>query len=166
MKEFKPYSKEVMKHFVHPKNMGKMKNPDGVGEAGNIYCGDIMKLYLKIRKNKISDIKFECLGCVVAIANTSLLTTMVKGKKLIDVLKITKEDILRKLGQVPVTKIHCSILALDALNEAIFDYYSKNNLKIPSKLQREHERIQQTVKTLESKYRKYLEFEKKVLEKK
>ena len=100
------YSKEIIKHFKKPQNVGKIKDADGIGEAGNLLCGDIMKLYLKIEKNKkgekvIRDIKFETLGCIVAIANTSLLTTLVKGKTINDALRIKKEDLVKRLGPLP-----------------------------------------------------------------
>jgi len=136
------YSKEIIKHFKNPKNVGKIKKPDGSGEAGNILCGDIMRLYLKIGENKkgekiIEDIKFETLGCIVAIANTSLLTTLVKGKTIKEALSFKKEDLIKKLGQpLPPFKIHCSILAVDALKEAIYDYYLKNKLEISEDLER------------------------------
>lgn len=165
------YTKEIMRHFTNPRNMGRINNPDGVGEAGNIQCGDLMKLYIKVKKDKktgkgkISDIKFECLGCVVAIANTSLITTMVKGKSLEEAIRIEKEDILKKLGSVPSTKVHCSILATDALYEAIYDYYKKNNLSIPKVLLDKHIRIKQTIETLEKRYAKHIEFEREVMRK-
>jgi len=165
------YSKEIFKHFKNPKNVGKIKKPSGVGEAGNLICGDVMKLYLKIEKNKkgeriIKDIKFETLGCVVAIANTSLLTTMVKGKKLEDVLKIKKEDLIKRLGQpLPPIKIHCSILAADALKEAIYDYYLKNEIEISKDLEKKHQRITKTKEELEKRYKGFQTFEKEVLKK-
>ena len=164
------YSKEIFKHFKNPKNVGKIKKPSGVGEAGNLICGDVMKLYLKIEKNKkgeriIKDIKFETLGCVVAIANTSLLTTMVKGKKLEDVLKIKKEDLIKRLGQpLPPIKIHCSILAADALKEAIYDYYLKNEIEISKDLEKEHQRITKTKEELEKRYKGFQAFKKEILE--
>jgi len=101
------YSKEIMKHFKNPQNVGKIKNPDGLGRAGNLTCGDIMYLYLKITRDKkgreiIKDIKFETFGCTVAIANTSLLTTMVKGKTLEEAMKITKDDLIKKFGEIPI----------------------------------------------------------------
>ncbi len=163
------YSKEIMKHFRTPQNVGKIKNPSGTGEAGNIICGDVMKLYLKINKNKkgekiIKDIRFETLGCIVAIANTSLLTTMVKGQKLEDALKIKKEDLIKRLGQpLPPFKIHCSILAIDALKEAIYDYYLKNKLEIPEDLEKEHQRITKTKEELEKRYKGFQAFEKEIL---
>ena len=163
------YSKEIIKHFKNPKNVGKIKKPDGSGEAGNILCGDIMTLYLKIEKNEkgekiIKDVKFETLGCVVAVANTSLLTTMVKGKKLEDVLKIRKDDLIKRLGQpLPLFKIHCSILAVDALKEAIYDYYLKNKLEIPEDLEKGHQRITKTKEELEKRYKGFQAFEKEIL---
>jgi len=151
-----------MKHFRNPKNLGKMKNPDAVGEAGNLLCGDVMRIYLKIKekngKKIISDIKGEVFGCVVAIANTSVLTTMVKGKSLEDAVKIDKMQLIEKLGgvkKIPPTKLHCSILAVDALREAIYNYYLKNKLKIPKELEQEHKRIQNVLKMIERRYKKY-----------
>lgn len=165
------YSKKIMKYFLHPKNMGKLVNPDGIGEAGNIVCGDLMKLYLKIGKNKkgedkISDMKFECLGCAVAIANMSILTTMVKGKTLKEAMKIEQKHILKKLGEVPVVKLHCSALAVDALSEAIYDYYKKNKLSIPKKLLERHERVKKTIEILEKGYKEHIGSERILLDKK
>jgi nitrogen fixation NifU-like protein len=161
----------VLKHFKHPKNQGIMKNPSAVGEVGNIQCGDVMKLYLKIKKNEkgekiISDIKFECLGCVVAIANTSLITTMVKGRTLKEAMKIEQRDILKKMGKVPITKVHCSVLAVDALSEAIYDYYKKDNFLVPRELEKKHKGIQQALKYVEKKHKGYIEFEEKIWGKK
>ncbi|MEM0243380.1 MAG: iron-sulfur cluster assembly scaffold protein [Candidatus Aenigmatarchaeota archaeon] len=139
------YSKEIMKHFKNPKNVGRIKNADGIGEAGNLVCGDIMRIYIKVseknNKKVIKDIKFETFGCVVAIANTSLLTTLVKGKTIEEALSIKKEDLIKKLGKVPPIKIHCSVLAIDALKEAIYDYLKKQNLPIPKELEEDHKRI-------------------------
>jgi len=109
-------------------------------------------------------VKFETLGCVVAIANTSLLTTMVKGKKLEDALKIKKEDLIKRLGQpLPPFKIHCSLLAVDALKEAIYDYYLKNKLEIPEDLEKGHQRITKTKEELEKRYKGFQAFEKEIL---
>ena len=163
------YSKEIIKHFKNPQNVGIIKNPSGAGEAGNIYCGDIMKLYLKIGENKkgekiIEDIRFETLGCIVAIANTSLLTTLVKGKTIKEALSFKKEDLIKELGQpLPPFKIHCSVLAVDALQEAIYDYYSKNKIKIPEDLEKEHQRIIKTKEELEKRYKGFQTFEKEIL---
>jgi len=163
------YSKEIIKHFKNPKNVGKIKKPSGRGEAGNILCGDIMTLYLKIGENKkgekiIKNIRFETLGCIVAIANTSLLTTLVKGKTIKEALSFKKEDLIKKLGQpLPPFKIHCSILAVDALKEAIYDYYLKNKLEIPEELEKEHQRIIKTKEELEKRYKGFQTFEKEIL---
>jgi len=164
------YSKTIIEHYKRPRNVGKIKNANGIGETGNILCGDVMKLYLKIKKNKkgedfIEDVKFETLGCIVAIANTSLLTTMVKGKTLRKALKIKKEDLIKKLGQpLPLFKIHCSVLAVDALKEAIYDYYSKNKIEIPEDLEKEHQRITKTKEGLKKRYKEFQTFEKEILE--
>ncbi|MGC8981735.1 MAG: iron-sulfur cluster assembly scaffold protein [Minisyncoccia bacterium] len=164
------YSKKIIEHFKNPKNVGKIKNPSGIGDAGNLLCGDLMKIYIKVEKNKkgediIKDIKFETLGCIVAIANSSLLTTLVKGKKIDEALKIKKEDLIKRLGQpLPPFKIHCSVLAIEALKEAIYDYYYKNKIKIPKELEEEHKRIVKIKKEIEKRYKKFREFEKKVLE--
>ncbi len=102
--------------------MGKIKNPDGVGTAGNPICGDILKLYIKVKNKIITDIKFETLGCAAAIAVSSVLTEMVKGKKIDEALKIKNEDIVKELGGVPPHKVHCSVLGAEALKTAIEDY--------------------------------------------
>jgi len=116
------YSKEVLKHFKHPKNMGEMKKPDGVGQVGNPSCGDQLRLYIKVKNNKIEDVKFETLGCAVAIAVSSVVTEMAKGKTLDQALKITNQDVSKALGGLPDFKMHCSNLAAQALKEAIKDY--------------------------------------------
>jgi len=164
-----PYSKEIIRHFKNPKNLGRIKNPDAIGEAGNLVCGDTMRIYLKVKekngKRIISDVKGEVFGCVVALANTSLLTTMVKGKRLEDALKIKKEDLIRKLGgrsKIPPIKIHCSILALDALHEAIYNYYKNNKLPIPKSLEKEHERIKASIKIIERRHKEFLELERRL----
>jgi nitrogen fixation NifU-like protein len=128
-------------------------------------CGDIMELYIKVKKDKIADIKFQTFGCVVALAVSSMLTEMTKGKALEDAIKITNKDILKKSGPVPPIKIHCSVLAADALHEAIYNYYSKNKKEIPESLKREHERIQNTLKQVEETHKEFTEFEEKILNK-
>lgn len=122
------YSQKVLQHFRHPKNMGQLKNPDAIGQAGNPVCGDVMKLYLKIDKDRIKDIKFETLGCAAAIANSSILTEMVKGKTLEQALKVNKEQIVKELGGLPPIKIHCSLLAIEALKNAIQDYQGRKSV--------------------------------------
>ncbi|MBU1132385.1 iron-sulfur cluster assembly scaffold protein [Patescibacteria group bacterium] len=121
------YSKKLLEYFKNPHNQGKIKDADAVGEAGNIKCGDIMKIYIKVKKNQageeiIDDIKFETLGCAAAIAASSSLTDLAKGKTLDSAMKITKQDIVEELGGVPLIKQHCSILAQNALKKAIENY--------------------------------------------
>ena len=120
------YNKKVLKYFLKPKNRGKLKNPDGVGMVGNPVCGDLMKIYIKVSKDeKIKDIGFETLGCVAAVASSSITTEMAKGKTLKEALKIKKDDIVKELKGLPKEKIHCSVLANQALKKAIENYYSK-----------------------------------------
>ncbi|MGB9911461.1 MAG: iron-sulfur cluster assembly scaffold protein [Microgenomates group bacterium] len=123
------YSKKVLEHIRRPRNMGEIKNPDGVATVGNRVCGDIMKLYLKIGKKEgkeyIKDIKFQTLGCGAAIATSSIITTMVKGKLLSEAEKITNQAVTKALGGLPPAKIHCSLLAVDALKKAIENYRKK-----------------------------------------
>lgn len=150
------YTKKVIEHFRHPHNMGRIKNPDGVGMAGNIYCGDLMQLYIKIGKNKqkkeiIKDIKFETLGCPAAIATTSVVTDLVKRKTLEEALKFENDEIVKKLGGLPSTKYHCSLLAIDALTQAIYDYLSKNKKPIPKEIEKRHKRIEKEKKEIEKK---------------
>lgn len=167
------YSEEIMNHFRHPRNVGRMRDYDGLGKVGNLLCGDILWLYIKIGKNKqgkeiIKKASFSTFGCTVAIANSSLITTMVKGKTLEEAMRIKKEDLLKKLGKVPPFKIHCSLLAADALSEAIYDYFSKNKLPIPKELQERHEKIQKHLKIIEERYKEYIDYidlEKKIQEK-
>ncbi len=135
------YSKKVLQHFRHPKNMGKLKNPDGIGKVGNPICGDVMTIYIKVKNKKITDIKFETFGCVSAIASSSIITSLVKGKKIDYVLKLTKDNVIKKLGGLPPIKIHCSVLAVDTIHEAIYDYLKKKKLKIPKFLEKRHELI-------------------------
>lgn len=154
-----------MKHFKNPKNVGIIKNPDGKGRIGNMQCGDIMELYIKVKNNKISDIKFQTFGCVVAVAVSSILTEMVKGKTIEQAMKITNKDILNKSGKVPLIKIHCSILAADALKEAIYNYLYKSKKSIPEELKKDHDRIINTLKHVEETHKEFTEFEEKILEK-
>jgi nitrogen fixation protein NifU and related proteins len=134
------YSKKVLEHFQNPHNYGKMKNPDGVGKVGNMRCGDVMYLYIKINKKEvITDIKFETLGCAAAIATSSVVTDLAKGKNIFEALKISSQNVVDSLGGLPVIKIHCSLLAADALAEAIYDYLTKNKKEIPDNLKKKHE---------------------------
>ncbi len=124
------YSKKVIDHFMHPHNQGVIKNADGIGVVGNPVCGDIMKIYIKVEKNKskgefIKDIKFETLGCAAAIATSSMVTDLAKGKSLKDALKISRNDVSQNLEGLPPIKMHCSNLASDALKAAILNYQKK-----------------------------------------
>ncbi|MFH0852597.1 MAG: iron-sulfur cluster assembly scaffold protein [bacterium] len=119
------YSKEVIEQFLHPKNMGGMENADGVGTVGNIMCGDQMTLYIKIKNDVIADIKFESFGCAAAIATSSMITEMAKGKTIEEAERLTRDDVAKELGGLPPIKIHCSNMAAEALKKAIEDYRSK-----------------------------------------
>ncbi|HNP74956.1 MAG TPA: iron-sulfur cluster assembly scaffold protein [bacterium] len=126
------YSEKVLDHFHHPRNQGKMKAADGIGQVGNPVCGDIMKIYIKVGQNAdsvpiIEDIKFETLGCGAAIATSSMLTEMAKGKTIDEALKIGKLEIAQELGGLPEAKLHCSILAHDGLKAAVADYRQNKN---------------------------------------
>jgi len=120
------YTQKVLDHFKNPHNQGEMKDCDAVGQEGNPVCGDVMKIYLKIKDNVIADVKFETLGCAAAIAVSSDLTDMVKGKTLDEAMKITKDDVVKDLGGLPPFKVHCSMLGVDALRKAIKNYQDKN----------------------------------------
>jgi nitrogen fixation protein NifU and related proteins len=119
------YTQKVIDHFKKPHNQGVIKNADAIGQAGNPVCGDVMKIYLKVSNNKIKDIKFETLGCAAAIAVSSSLTDLVKGKTLDEALAVTKDKIVEDLGGLPPVKIHCSMLGVEALHEAIKKYQKK-----------------------------------------
>ncbi|MDH5449679.1 MAG: Fe-S cluster assembly scaffold protein NifU [Candidatus Bathyarchaeota archaeon] len=119
------YSEKVMDHFRNPRNMGEIPDADGVGTVGNPVCGDVMTVYIKIKDNKIDDIKFKTFGCGAAIATSSMITELAKGKTLDDALKITRANVAEGLGGLPPIKMHCSNLAADALHAAIKDYKEK-----------------------------------------
>lgn len=116
------YSEKVMDHFMNPRNVGEIENPDGVGEVGNARCGDIMKVFLKIENNIIVDVKFKTFGCGAAIATSSMSTEMIKGKSVDDALALTNKAVAEALGGLPPVKMHCSVLAEDAIKAAIEDY--------------------------------------------
>lgn len=121
------YSDKVMDHFSNPRNVGEIENADGVGEVGNAHCGDIMKVYLKIDDNIISDVKFKTFGCGAAIATSSIATEMIKGKTVEEALQITNKAVVEALDGLPPQKIHCSVLAEEAVKTAIEDYQKKHN---------------------------------------
>lgn len=124
------YTEKLIEHFRNPRNMGKMENPDGVGKVGNPTCGDVMYLYIKVKDEKIEDIKFETFGCAAAIGTSSVVTEMAKGKTLDEALKITKQDVANEVGGLPPIKMHCSVLAADALRAAINDYRAKQKVAV------------------------------------
>ncbi|UCG68401.1 MAG: Fe-S cluster assembly scaffold protein NifU [Thermoplasmata archaeon] len=119
------YSEKVMEMFRNPKNMGEIENPDGVGRVGNPKCGDLMELYIKVENDIITDVKFKTFGCAAAIATSSMITEMAKGKTLDEALEITRQDVAEELEGLPPIKMHCSNLAADALHAAIEDYRKK-----------------------------------------
>ncbi len=120
-----PYNPVVMDHFTHPRNMGEMDDPDGVGETTNPVCGDTMRLFIKVADNRVIDATFLTFGCGAAIASSSITTEMIKGKTIDEVLRISDQDVVNALGGLPPTKRHCSILAEKALNAAVSDYRKK-----------------------------------------
>ena len=122
------YSKKVMEHFTHPRNVGEIPDADGIGEVGNPKCGDIMKMYIKVKDNIITDIKFKTFGCGSAIATSSIATEMIKGKPLSEALKLTNQAVVEALDGLPPVKIHCSVLAEQAIKAAISDYYTRQGI--------------------------------------
>jgi nitrogen fixation NifU-like protein len=132
MEKILPYSEKVMDHFMNPRNIGEIENADGVGTVGNPVCGDVMRLYLKIRDGIIVDAKFKTFGCGAAIASSSILTEMLKGKPVEEAKKISNEAVVEALGGLPPVKRHCSVLAEEALEAALNDYYQKQQNKATS----------------------------------
>lgn len=143
------YTKKVIEYFTHPKNVGEIKNADGVGTVGNIACGDMMTLFIKVKNNKIADIKFKTFGCAAAIATSSMITEMAKNKTVEEAMKIGKGDVADELGGLPPIKQHCSNLAAESLHEAIYDYMKKNKKKIPKELEEEHKRLKKHLDIVE-----------------
>jgi len=119
------YTEKVMDLFMNPKNAGRMENPDGVGEVGNARCGDIMKIYIRVKDDRIEDVSFETFGCASAIASSSMVTEMVKGMTLDEALALSNKEVVNALGGLPPQKIHCSVLAEEGIRAAIEDYRSK-----------------------------------------
>ena len=121
------YSEKVMDHFRNPRNVGEMKNPDGIGEVGNAKCGDIMRMYIKVKDCIITDVKFMTFGCGSAIATSSMATELIKGKPIEQALELTNQAVVEALDGLPAHKIHCSVLAEEAVKAAIEDYYKKQS---------------------------------------
>ena len=128
------YSELVMEHFMHPRNVGVIEDPDGVGKVGNPICGDVMEIFIKVKEGRIADIKFRTFGCGAAIATSSIATEMVKGKTLEEAMKLSRKAIADALGGLPANKMHCSNLAAEAIKKAIEDYYSKHPDARPGKV--------------------------------
>ena len=122
------YSEKVMDHFANPRNVGEIENADGVGEVGNPKCGDIMKMYLKINNGVIEDVKFKTFGCGAAIATSSMATELIKGKTIEEALKVSNKAVMEALDGLPPVKVHCSVLAEQAIKSALSDYYTKNGI--------------------------------------
>ena len=139
------YSEEVMDHFMNPRNVGEIEDADAVGEVGNAKCGDIMRMYLKIENDIIKDVKFKTFGCGSAIATSSKATEMIKGKNIKDAARLTNQAVVESLNGLPKIKIHCSVLAEQAVKAALLDYCKKNNLDVKKtlgedfKIENEHE---------------------------
>ncbi len=151
------YSKKVMDHFKNPHNYGQIKNPDGIGRVGNVVCGDVLVFYLRIDKNEIiKNIKFETFGCAAAISTSSIITDLVKGKSIKEALKIDNKKVIEALGGLPSIKVHCSLLGIDALLEAIYDYLIKNNKELPKEVKERHQKISKSKKQIEKKYQKWI----------
>lgn len=123
------YTDTVMDHFMHPRNVGEIPDADGVGQVGNAKCGDIMKMYLKIKDGVIEDVKFETFGCGSAIASSSMATEMIKGKTIDEALAVTNRQVVEALGGLPAHKLHCSVLAEESIKSAIKDYYDRHGIE-------------------------------------
>lgn len=122
------YSEKVLDHFSNPRNVGEIENADGVGEVGNAKCGDIMKMYVKVNNGIISDVKFKTFGCGAAVATSSMATELIKGKSIDDALKLTNKAVVEALDGLPAVKLHCSVLAEQAIKSALADYYTKQGI--------------------------------------
>jgi len=138
-----PYSETVMEHFMNPRNVGEIENADGVGTVGNPACGDIMQMFIKVKNDVIIDAKFKTFGCGAAIASSSMATELIKGKSIKDALRVTNSEVTKALGGLPKVKRHCSVLAEQALQSALDDYYKKKGIPSRIKLKSEEEMHQE-----------------------
>jgi len=159
------YTDKVIDHFRHPHNMGKLQDYSAVGKVGNIVCGDVMWLYIKVGNDEqgrevIADISWETFGCTAAIATSSMVSDLAKGKTLDEAIAITNTDVAEKLDGLPPIKMHCSALAADALNEAIYNYLTQAGRDVPPVLQQRHERLAKDMDSLEKRYQAFLGQEK------
>ncbi len=159
------YTEKVIEHFRHPHHMGKLPDYSAIGKVGNVVCGDVMWLYIKVDKDEkghevITDISWETFGCTAAIATSSMVSDIAKGKTLEAAIAITNREVAKELGGLPPVKMHCSALAADALNEAIYAYLTQAGQEIPPVLVRRHERIAEEMATLERRYQAFADKEK------
>lgn len=155
------YTEKVIDHFRHPHNMGKLEDYSAVGKVGNIACGDVMWLYIKVEKDDegkeiIRDISWETFGCTAAIATSSMVSELAKGKTIEEAIAITNRDVAGELGGLPPVKMHCSALAADALNEAIYAYLTEAGREVPPTLAKRHERLAKEMASLEKRYAAFL----------
>lgn len=155
------YTEEVMDHFTNPRNMGELEGADGVGKVGNPACGDVMQLFLKIKEDNghdvIKDIKFKTFGCAAAIATSSKITEVAEGLSLEEALEVENEEIADELGGLPKLKMHCSVLASDALKEAIYNYYKEQGRDIPQELKEKHKQNMEELEVTEEKREEYID---------
>jgi nitrogen fixation NifU-like protein len=156
------YTEKVVEHFRSPHNMGKMKDPSAVGRVGNILCGDVMWFYIRVEPNAqgrdvITDVSWETFGCTAAIATSSMMSDLAKGRTLEEAISISNRDVADQLGGLPAVKMHCSALAADALNEAIHDYLTRQGRDIPPALAARHEHIREDMASLEERYKVFLD---------
>ena len=122
------YSEKVLDHFTNPRNVGELEDADGIGEVGNAKCGDIMKMYIKVENDIITDVKFKTFGCGAAVATSSMATELIKGKPIEEVLKLTNKAVVEALDGLPAVKVHCSVLAEQAIKSALWDYYTRKGI--------------------------------------
>jgi len=158
------YTDKVIEHFREPHNRGKLEEYSAIGKVGNIVCGDVMWLYIKVDQDEtgqeiITDISWETFGCTAAIATSSMVSDLAKGKTVQEAIAVTNQNVASELGGLPPVKMHCSALAADALNEAIYTYLSQEGKEIPEALQKRHARIEKTVTTLEKRYAAFMDKE-------
>ncbi len=152
------YTDKVIDHFREPHNRGKLEDYSAIGKVGNIVCGDVMWLYIKVDKDRdiITDISWETFGCTAAIATSSMVSDLAKGKTIEEAIAVTNQDVASELGGLPPVKMHCSALAADALNEAIHTYMVQKGKEIPEALQKRHARIEKEVAALEKRYAAFM----------
>jgi nitrogen fixation NifU-like protein len=156
------YTERVIEHFRNPHNMGKLDDYSAIGKVGNIVCGDVMWLYIKVERDDedrdvITDISWETFGCTAAIATSSMVSDLAKGRTIDEAITLTNQDVAKELGGLPPVKMHCSALAADALNEAIYAYLSQEAKEIPDALQKRHDRIAKEVAALEKRYEAFVD---------